>query len=70
LLDSRIPISASRKAILIPSAFPTRSIILVVSTGRGREVGETLVRVYGSDVDEAHGVVGLKDFNWLSVLGT
>jgi hypothetical protein len=68
LLDSRIPISASRKAILIPLAFPTRSIIVVVS--RGREVGETLVRLYGSNVDGAHGVVGLKDFNWLSVLGT
>lgn len=41
----------------------------IVNNIRGRGVGVTPVRGYGNGVDEAHGVVMLKNVNWPSVPG-
>jgi hypothetical protein len=60
-----MPNLAGWKAIITPAAFLARlRITLTVHRGKGVEA----VPVRG-DVDEAHGVVRPKNFNWLSVLG-
>jgi len=42
---------------------------MVLIEPRGREVGVTLVKGYGNDMDEAHGIMGPKNFNWPLVQG-
>ena len=56
---------ASWKAILVPLAFPVR-LCIVLRVHRDKGVEATPVR---GDVDEAHSIMRLKNFNWLSVPG-